>query len=131
MAQPVGQRQAKQVGGNFCRGAVQRAHQPRCADAQVQRAVPQGAAHNILAAAGQRIMAEAVPAFFRNANELGILDPVGAYRSNMDACRGKLVMQRLGVAEQERLGGGVYVQPRNGLEPRSGANLQYLTAWCR
>ena len=54
MAQPVGQRQAKQVGGNFCRGAVQRAHQPRCADAQVQRAVPQGAAHNILAAAGQR-----------------------------------------------------------------------------
>ena len=70
-----------------------------------------------------------MPAFFRNANELGILDPVGAYRSNMDARRGKLVMQRLGVAEQERLGGGVYVQPRNGLEPRGGANLQYLTAW--
>ncbi len=62
---------------------------PWCADAQVQRAVPQGAAHNILAAAGQRIMAEAMPAFFRNANELGILDPVGAYRSNMDARRGK------------------------------------------
>ena len=32
-------------------------------------------------------MAEAMPAFFRNANELGILDPVGAYRSNMDARR--------------------------------------------
>ena len=112
------------MGEAFRRDAVDGADKPRRDHPEVGGAGGQGESDHGRTAGGQR----EVPVLLGlpragHGDKFRVLDPVGADGGDVDAPEEQLVVERLGVAVQKGLRGGVDPQAGEGLEGGGGADL--------